>query len=251
MNWMSDIHEHAKKVYSQVGQDGIIEYIFKNIGTTTKYCVEFGFDCTDLMGGEGAAGSNVARLVLENEWGALLLDADHENPEIKLHKERLTPENILDVFKKYYAPKLIDYISIDVDSIDLWLFRALLAGNFRPRLVSVEYNANFPVDVSMTVKPDTTWQNMDAVYGASLFALVKVAEEFDYSLVAAIKHFDLFFVRKDLLGELQAPKVSSFEQFTGLATHAKPSRERSDCFVEYPSMAPISNELKKRMGWEI
>jgi hypothetical protein len=250
MNWLSDIHAHARKVYSQVGQDGITEYIFKNIGVTNKFCVEFGFDNTKLEGGEGAAGSNVARLVLEEKWNALLLDANNENPSINLHKETLTPENICDVFKKYGVPERLDYVSIDVDSIDLWLFRALLAGGFRPRLVSVEYNANFPPDVSVTVLPGTTWKNMDAAYGASLLALVKVAEEFEYYLVAAIKHFDLFFVRKDLLVGLQVPTLSIFEEFTGLPTHAKPTAKRSDCFVEYPSMEPISIDLKKRMGWE-
>ena len=250
MNWLNDIHAHARRVYSQVGQDGITEYIFKNIGTFNKRCVEFGFDSVKLVGGEGAAGSNVARLVIEDGWTALLLDAVNENPAINLYKETLTPENICGVFEKYRVPIGLDYISIDVDSIDLWLFKALLEGGFRPRLFSVEYNANFPLDAVVTVEPGTTWENVDAVYGASILAFVKVAYHFGYCLVAAIKHFDLFFVRRDLLGDLQLPALSNFEEFTGLPTHAKPTKESSARVVEYPSMKPISNNLKNRMGWE-
>ena len=33
-----------KSVYSQNGKDGVIKYIFENIGFSNKICVEFGFD---------------------------------------------------------------------------------------------------------------------------------------------------------------------------------------------------------------
>ena len=85
MNWIDELQAVTKRVYSQENQDGIIESIFKHIGTTNKQCVEFGFNSRELTTGSG---SNVARLVVEDGWTPLLLDSDYENPSINLHRER-------------------------------------------------------------------------------------------------------------------------------------------------------------------
>jgi len=48
-----DINLHEKKIYSQNGEDGIIEFIFSQIGTTNKFSVEFGvgngFECNTIL----------------------------------------------------------------------------------------------------------------------------------------------------------------------------------------------------------
>ena len=242
-NWINQIQFQKKKVYSQLNQDGIIEYIFKNIGTTNKFCVEFGFNSNSLTQGTG---SNVARLVLEDKWNCLLLDVDNENELINLHKEFLTPENITDIFKKYLVPIQPDYVSIDVDSIDLWLMKAILTNGYRPRLITTEYNVNFPLEYSYTVKSGTRWLYNDMVYGASLLALNKVAEEFNYSLISVVKGLDLFFLRNDIL-IMPVPSITQFQNFTGIACQNKASTERLKCLVEYPSMNPISEDIIKKL----
>lgn len=234
LNWINDLqHLPYKKVYSQMGQDGIIEFIFKNIGVTNKFCVEFGFNSIDLIGGSGA---NVARLVLEEGWTSLLLDSDNENLSINLHKELLTFENIGDVFKKYLVPQNPDYVSIDVDSIDLWLLKGMLLADFRPRLISVEYNSNFPINVSATVNLGTKWNN-DAAYGASLLALNCVAEEFGYHLICVERVLDLFFIRNDLVAGKS--NLLDFSKFTGIRSHNPPNKERMKSLIEYPSLTPL------------
>ena len=37
--WLDDLEKHSIKHFSQQGQDGIIEWVFDNIGTTNKYFV--------------------------------------------------------------------------------------------------------------------------------------------------------------------------------------------------------------------
>lgn len=247
MNWITQFPNQLNKVYSQTYQDGVLEYIFKNIGTTNKFCIEFGFNSNELTGGSG---SNVARLVVEDKWTALLLDSDNENISINLHKQFLTQENIGTIFAKYNVPNEPDYISIDVDSVDLWLFKGILESGYKPRLFSVEYNANFSLDMSVTTLPNTIWANGDAVYGASLLALNKVANEFDYYLITAIAQYDLFFIRKDLIDV--PPPISDFKKFTAIPTHYQlgyPSKKRQQQLVEYPSMNPLSDDFKLRLGW--
>lgn len=241
-NWIDQIEFKTKKVYSQGNQDGIIEYIFENIGTTNKFCVEFGFNSDTLTGGTGA---NTARLVVEDKWKCLLLDGSHENISINLHKEFLTFENIGNIFKKYLVPLAPDYISIDVDSIDLWLMKSLLITGYRPRLFSVEYNSNFPLEYSYTANKETRYIK-DMVYGASLLALNKVAEQFDYTLIAGVRTLDLFFLRNDLLTCIP-PSIEKFKNLTSLQCHGPSKRERFKCFIEYPSLIPLSDELLNQM----
>ena len=160
--------------YSESYQDELLEVIFSHVGTAnpTSFCVEFGFDSRCLTTGSR---SNVARLVVEKKWRSLLLDRENENPEINLHRHLLDSLNICSVFQRYRVPKEPDYISIDADSTDLWLFEALLR-EYRARIFSVEYNAHFPLDAAITFPNDSRarWEN-DRGYGASLKALNLVA----------------------------------------------------------------------------
>jgi hypothetical protein len=221
---------------SQRGQDGILAELFRHIPTVNSppFCVEFGFNAATLDGGTGA---NVASLVLDHGWQALLLDGGHENPAINLRQEFLTSANILGVFAKWGVPAQPDYISIDVDSTDLWLFRALLP-HYRAAVYSVEYNANFPLELSVTCADDPAfrWQG-DRVYGASLRALSAVAREHGYSLVAVEPRLDAFFVRDDLLDDgsgVLAPPLEYWRPATGLRLHPPVlNRSRAGLFLDY------------------
>ena len=167
--WVEELAatEFPKGRHSQGGQDGVLGAIFAQIGTvnTPPLAVEFGFDSDSLTGGFG---SNVANLVLHQGWRALLLDGGHENPAINLHREFLTAANIVEVFTRHGVPPEPDYVSIDLDSTDLWVFRALLK-SFRARVFSVEYNSHFPLDAAITFPDDPAerWQE-DRGYGVSL-----------------------------------------------------------------------------------
>jgi len=88
-------------------------------------------------------------------------------------------------FDKHKIPLEPDYVSIDIDSTDLWVFRAIIGSKYKPRVISVEYNCLFPWGVDMTVIDDPTfqWNAKDHVYGASLSALDRVSVEFGYTLV--------------------------------------------------------------------
>jgi len=245
-NWVNNV-PIGRRVYSQGKQDGIIEYIFENIGTTFKFCVEFGFNTDFLTGGSGA---NITRLVMNENWKCLLLDSEYENLDINLHKELLTYENIGQIFKKYSVPPKPDYVSIDVDSTDLWLMKGMLEAGYRPRLISVEYNKNYPLGFSYTVTREKTPVSFDYIsqmlYGASMTALNKVAEEFEYSLVAVVDGLDLFFVRNDLL-TCSAPSIESFKHLTNQRQHGPTTIERlREYVVEYPSEKRISLDVIKK-----
>jgi hypothetical protein len=234
--WIAALGNHRSGQFSQGGQDGILAEIFRHVrpANDPPFAVECGFNADTLEGGSGA---NVARLVREAGWRALLLDSGHENPAINLRCEFLTSTTIGDVFRRWNVPARPDYISIDLDSTDLWIFRALL-GQYRAAVYSVEYNANFPLDAAITFPddPTETWQE-DRGYGASLAALAEVAAEHGYSLVAVEPGLDAFFVRNDLIDDgtgTFVPPLAHWRSATGMAIH-EPLRDpaRAGIFLDY------------------
>jgi hypothetical protein len=237
-NWIAALKEKtfSRGHYSQSYQDILIDEIFSNIGTTNNppFCVEFGFNAKSLTEGSGA---NVSNLVLNKKWASLLLDGDNENADINLHRHLLTSEDICKIFRTYNVPKIPEYISIDVDSTDLWLFQALLK-EYRAMLFSVEYNANFPLDASITFPNDVNqrWE-IDRGYGASLKALTSVANSHGYSLLWVVSPLDAFFIRNDLIddgsGDLVFP-FSIWSACTNRAVHSPLKNEkRLRLFVDF------------------
>ena len=236
---LQKILDAGRRVYSQANQDGILQYIFEQIGTANKQCVEFGFNTTTLQGGSGA---NCARLVLEDNWKGMFFDKDNASASINLARVNLTPENIGSIFSKYLVPIRIDYVSIDVDSIDLWLAKGLLVAGWRPRVFSVEYNVNFPLDLSLTCTKNTNWAN-DMVYGASLKALNLMAEEFNYVLVAVEEGLDAFFVDRDIWITQESLFPQCF-RFTSQPAHPPTTLQRLKAqMIEYPSLEPFKDSL--------
>lgn len=221
--------------HSQSYQDVLIDEVFSNIKPVNAppFCVEFGFNSRSLTDGSGA---NVANLVLNKKWDHLLLDGDHENPDINLHKHYLTPSNICDIFRTYNVPKNPEYISIDLDTVDLWIFHALLK-EYRAMLFSVEYNANFPLEASISFPNyvNERWEG-DRGYGASLKALTDVASSQGYSLLWVVPGLDAFFVRNDLIddgsGDLVFP-LTRWSACVGKAVHPPlKNKQRLNRFVD-------------------
>jgi SAM-dependent methyltransferase len=188
--WPLHLAAAERRVYSQTMQDGVLEEIFSRLGTTNKQFVEFGFDSDAYESGGGGANT---RLLHAKGWRGLLLDGGHANPAINLHKATLSPENIVDLFAEHGVPDEPDYISIDLDSCDIWLFLAL-AKRYRPRVVTIEYNSNFPAGSTLAWPPDCSlgWEPFKAgghprVMGSALGAVYLAAADAGYVVVHAVK----------------------------------------------------------------
>lgn len=221
-DWPMRTHEHQRQVTSQGGQDGVLEHIFSNIGEGGRFYVEFGFDSDGWAGGIG--GPNTQQLNVRG-WRGLLLDGGHENPAINLHKEFITPENIASLFSKYAVPPSVDYVSIDLDSSDVWVMHALLQnGTWRPRVISTEYNCNYPLQSTLTNAPWARWEKDergigDKMMGGSLGAFLAVASEHNYVLVDVVHCLDAFWVRRDELRGAMAPPPTAFQSETRATIH--------------------------------
>ena len=236
-----NINLHEKKIYSQNGEDGIIDYIFSKIGTTNKFSVEFGvgngFEC------------NTVYLQEKKKWNGLMMDygADQEiqwkgimnkawsnrnlglvkniKKDIKFIKkiigrskrttqfqldikiEKVTAENIQELFQKYDVPKNFDLLSIDIDFNDYWVWAAIV--DYSPRVVVIEYNSSIPPTESRVVpyNSDAVWDGTN-YFGASLLALKNLGLKKGYTLLGCDIHgVNAFFCKTDFLHEFEINNI--------------------------------------------
>jgi hypothetical protein len=246
-HWALFAHRAQGSAYSQGGQDGALQYIFEHIGTTDKSFVEFGFNGDTY---EQDTGANT-HLLHARGWRGLLLDGAHSNAALNLHETWISPDTIVSVFDSHAVPLEADYLSIDIDSTELWVFRAILAsGTYRPRVVSVEYNCNYPLESTLCLVGGGYRWASDRIYGTALLPLKLVADEFGYSLVNVVSHLDAIFVRSDLLRGSAVPPFESWRPFTSRPHHAE-RRGRADIaryLVDYSAWASNGHDMAGAQG---
>jgi hypothetical protein len=192
------IHRLESRVFSQNGEDGIIDGIFAAIGTTNRYFVEFGV---------GAMGSecNTRNLAENHGWTGLLMDGMDQPAPTDIRQEFITAENISALFLRHGVPDEFDLLSIDIDSNDYWVFDAI-DPRFRPRVLVLEYNASLGSTDRLTIAYDAThvW-DVSAYFGASLAALDDIAQRRGYRLIGCDSiGVNCFFVREDCHGGFEA-----------------------------------------------
>ena len=194
------------KVYSQNDEDGIIQEIFRRIGTADRTFVEFGVaDGTEC---------NTAKLLVEG-WRGLWIEADASHAgairtgfapflqqgALTLIESRVSAETIDGLLTQGGMGGEIDLLGIDIDYNDYWVWKAIDA--VQPRVVAIEYNATLRPPMSLTVPydPHGAWDGTN-FYGASLAALTRLGAVKGYRLVGcSIAGVNAFFVRAELCGD--------------------------------------------------
>jgi hypothetical protein len=193
-SFLDSFTQYKKKVFSQHGEDGIIEQIFKIIGTYNNYYIEFG-------GWDGVYLSNTANLRINNGWSGLLLEGNKEKvmsmknrEEINLQNEWITKDNINDLFKKYNVPETFDLLSIDIDGDDYYVWKAL---DYKPRVVVVETNPGISNSLPLTILEGRTNVYKNNYFGANLHAFLDLASEKGYKFLTIEEHNAFFVLDSD------------------------------------------------------
>jgi hypothetical protein len=182
---------HRKNIYSQNGEDGVIEHLFEKIG------VPDGGTCCEFGSWDGKHLSNTFRLVKERGFKALYIEGDAEKYKqlLKTCEEHpsITPvceyvKILDDIFERTEFPLDIDLLSIDIDSTDYEVWKAVQKVN--PKVVIIEPDNSIPEWVDTPMYP--TGPNG----GANTAILKALAREKGYTF--ACNTGNLFFVRNDL-----------------------------------------------------
>lgn len=178
---------YARNVYSQFGDDGIIEEIIRRLdqaGLKDGWCVEFG-------AWDGVHLSNTCNLIRNQGFSAVLIEADRAKYQelcrnlpqencIKLCRfvEFAGPSSLDGILSDTPIPKNFDFLSIDIDGCDIHILESLVV--YRLKLICIEFNPTIPNEVDYVPPRD-----FSVKHGSSPRSIIAVAERKGYRLVAA------------------------------------------------------------------
>ena len=190
--------QFAKNIYTQSGEDGIIEQLLKDLNINDGIVVEFG-------AWDGVYVSNVLNLWMNGNFRAVLIEPDPKyndlqsicgkNDKVECLNYFVNPDpnhpdcldNILKKSKFEINNDNLSLVSIDVDAIDYYIFESLT--NYSPKVVVIETNTNYG--------PNDKYVSNN---GSSLKSITEMAEKKGYKLVC--HNGNAFYVRLDLCDKL-------------------------------------------------
>jgi hypothetical protein len=205
------ITDYEFRVFSQSGEDGIIQYLISQVPIKNDTFVEFGV--------EDYSEANTRFLLQNNNWKGLIIDGNSDNIESIKSRDLywryeltavssfITRENINDIIKSAGISGDIGLLSIDVDGNDYWIWETINV--ISPRIVICEYNSILGNKEAVSVPYDPSFYRnakhySNLFFGASLKALCFLAEKKNYHFVGcSLSGANAFFVRKDVSGNIK------------------------------------------------
>jgi hypothetical protein len=203
------------KVFSQWGEDGIIQHLVRNIQIANRTFIEFGV--------EDFTESNGRFLLMKDHWQGFVIDGSDDNMTrlrsshfywkhpLKARAAFVDRDNVVSLLDESGFDKDLGILSVDVDGMDYHLLERL--SHWRARIVIVEYNSAFGSTRAVTVPYDASFVRSKAhgsnlYWGASLPAFQQLLGARGYALVGVNSvGSNAFFVRHELLNE-RVPEVS-------------------------------------------
>jgi cold shock CspA family protein len=214
---LDDIRCAEFQVFSQWGDDGIIQFLVNYLDIENKTFVEFGV--------ESYTECNTRFLLVNNNWRGLIIDGSLENIN-KVKSENIywqfdltalhsfvTAENINGILSQHQFTGEVGLFHIDIDGNDYWIWNAL--ENISPVIMIVEYNSVFGYDNPWTIPYDASFVRSKAhhsnlYYGTSILSICELAQKKGYGFVGCNSNGNnAYFVRNDKLKDL---KVKSLKE---------------------------------------
>ncbi len=181
------------KIYSQFGDDGIIQFLINKLEIEYEYqnFIEFGI--------EDYSEANTKFLLLNNNWSGLVLDSSEKNieslkkksffwkHELEAIQAFITRENINSIISNSSMKgKKIGILSIDIDGNDYWVWDKI--NSINPLIVIVEYNSTFGFKHKISIPYKSDFDRSKSHYsnlywGASIEAFKSLAKKKGYKFL--------------------------------------------------------------------
>ena len=208
---VENIHDVEFSVFSQWGDDGIIQYLIHILDIKNETFIEFG------VGNYMEA--NTRFLLVNNNWKGLIFDGSEKNMTY-VHQDAIswkfditakplfiTKDNINGAIKEAGFSGEIGILHIDIDGNDYWIWENIDVVN--PEIVIMEYNSVFGNNAAISVPYSadffvTNAHHSNLFFGASLKAMCFLAEKKGYAFVGSnLNGNNAYFVRKDKLKNIK------------------------------------------------
>lgn len=180
------------RVFSQFGDDGLIQYLIARLQPTCTRFVEFGV--------ESYVEANTRFLLVHDNWTGLVLDGSAEHvstirssplywrQDLTALHAFIDRDNINRLLTDAGFAGPLGLLSIDIDGVDWWVWEQLTCVD--PLIVIAEYNSAFGVERAVTVPYDASFvrsraHHSNLYWGCSLPALCSLADRKGLSFVGS------------------------------------------------------------------
>jgi hypothetical protein len=181
--WLLDF---KRNVYSQSGEDGVIEKILDLLPDCDNWCVEFG-------AWDGKYLCNVRNLIENKGYSSVLIEASKQKfselqdnyqqfPNVLLFNQFVgfdANDNLDNILGKTSIPKNFDFLSIDIDGNDFHVWKVV--SKYRPKIVCIEYNPTIPSEIEFVQEA-----NPITSQGSSILSIVSLAKDKGYELISVV-----------------------------------------------------------------
>ena len=241
-DFIKNLQEAEYKIFSQTGEDGIIDFLLKKLDilnckfveigvgdyseANTRYIYEKSFSEGLIIDIENNLRDKVSKNI--NLWKGLL---HVENIEIN-------SENINEILDKYNLNANLDLFSIDIDGIDYWVI-----DNLKPqisKLFVLEYNPTFGHNLEITIPNIKNFNRFKShysgcYYGCSLKAMIKLMDRKGYDFLGTNKlNFNAFFASKNISHKFENLKqnLDSLENYSLIKIRDSKNKEGELDFLD-------------------
>jgi len=215
---IASLSEVEFKVFSQWGDDGIIQWLVNHLKFPNKTFVEFGV--------ENYRESNTRFLMMNDNWAGFVADGAESNVAQIINSEYywkhtlsaraafIDTDNINGLLSSSGLEKEVGILHVDLDGNDYWVWKEICV--ISPILVILEYNSVFGIDRAITIPYDRAFCRTSAHYsnlyfGASLRALQQLSSDKGYTFIGSNSAGNnAYFVRNDKMnGSIQETSLDS------------------------------------------
>ncbi len=240
---IEDIDSINYKVFSQNGEDGIIQYLIKSLKLKNIKFIE--------IGTQDYSESNTRYIFESMRCNGLIVDPlknlknevrkntiDFWKNNLVIVNDLATPENINFILEKNDFDDKIDLFSIDIDGIDYWVIKELKKNI--SKIFVAEYNPYFGPDLEITVPyiknfHRTSYHYSNLCWGVSLKSLIKIMADKNYSFVGSNEfRNNAFFVSNDYIDKikLKKPNIENLYEFTNATYRESRDKDGKLSFIE-------------------
>lgn len=236
-NFYKDIrrlHEVELKIFSQNGEDGILDYLLYCLKIVKPKFIEIGI---------GDYSESNTRFIFERTSAkGMVIDCINDlekkikkrvkvwKGDLKIINKEINSRNTLQLLNKHNMMDNLDLFSLDIDGVDYWILDKL--PKFFSKIVVLEYNPTFGFDLEITV-PNisnfnrTKYHYSNLCFGMSFRAAVNLMDKKGFYFVGSnFLNNNAFFVSKKYKKKIYFKNLTIDNTTSNIESNLRESRDK-------------------------
>jgi len=219
-NKIDNIRDAEIKIFSQFGEDGIINFLLHKLGLNEKIkFVEIGTGDYEEANTRFLCESRICEGLLIDKIDDLKFIKKRDfywKNDLYFYQKMINSKNISSVIKDFGFESNCNLLSLDIDGNDYWVLKNI---NLETTdMVIVEYNPLFGSNLSITIPEDDNFdrnKNNKLFYGASLRAMIDLLDQKNFFFIGANKACNNgFFINNKYKSNFSDIKIYNLKKYT-------------------------------------